>query len=98
MRPADRRTWASRLSRPRRRTTGAALLLLAPYLVLLLVFGIGPVVYAVYTAFTRVDLMTNEQSFSVTANWTEVATDPRLGEATANVGRVAGTFHHTTTP
>jgi len=83
----DQKAFSGLARRPRRRTTGAALLLLAPYLTLLLVFGIGPVVYAVYTAFTRVDLLTSEQSFSASANWSEVATDPRLGEATANVGR-----------
>jgi multiple sugar transport system permease protein len=71
----------SRLSAARR----APYLFLAPYLVLLLFFGVVPTGFAVWVSLLKPDL-----SFAGLANWQSVLSDYRLPPAIANVGAYLG--------
>lgn len=59
---------------------------LAPYAVLLLSFGLGPVGYAVWTSLHRYDVELNADVFNGLENWRAVLTDDRLLRSTVNVG------------
>lgn len=66
-----------------RRTTGWSFV--APYTVLLVVFGLAPAAYGIYTAF-QVTPVVGPTYFSLTDNFAAVLTDYRLPIAAGNVG------------
>jgi multiple sugar transport system permease protein len=59
--------------------------LLAPYALLLLAFGLGPIGYAMWTSVHRYDVARNADVFNGLANWRAVLTDDRLLTSTLNV-------------
>lgn len=67
----------SRMSAPR---TRAAWILAGPYALFLTVFGLAPVVYALWISFQH------HGSFAGVHNWTAVLGDYRLGDAVEHVG------------
>lgn len=69
----------------RRRWKWAPYLLVLPYAALLLAFGIGPAVYAVYSSLTTPDADGNSH-WAGLENWLTAATDYRLGTSVQNVG------------
>lgn len=74
--------------RRRRPPRGAApYVLLAPYALLLLAFGLGPIAYAVWTSVHRYDVETNADVFNGPDNWRAVLADDRLLASTVNVGK-----------
>jgi multiple sugar transport system permease protein len=77
--------------RPRRRRRlphgVAPYIFLAPYVLLLLGFGLGPIGYAVWTSLHRYDVEVNADVFTGLDNWWAVLTDDRLLTSTANVSK-----------
>jgi multiple sugar transport system permease protein len=87
LQPASAALTAATLpTRRRRRRAGAApYVLLAPYALLLLAFGLGPIGYAMWTSVHRYDVARNADVFNGLANWRAVLTDDRLLTSTLNV-------------
>ena len=69
--------------RRRRRTAGWAFV--APYLVLLILFGLAPAIYGLYQAFIVTSVVGNP-TYSLTANFLETLRDYRLPGAAEHVG------------
>lgn len=69
--------------RVKRRTTGWSFV--APYAVLLVVFGLAPALYGIFTAF-QVTPVVGPSYISITENFAAVLSDYRLPIAAANVG------------
>ena len=65
-----------------RRTTGWSFVL--PFVVLLVVFGLAPIAYAIYSSFIVTPVI-GSSYFSFTQNFTDVFADNRLATATVNV-------------
>jgi multiple sugar transport system permease protein len=73
-----------RTSLPQRRLARKGLLFTAPYVVLLLLFGITPAAYGLYQAFIVTKIM-GDPEFSLWQNFADVLGDYRLGTSAANV-------------
>lgn len=71
--------------RRRRRSGSAPYVFLAPYALLLLCFGLGPIGYAMWTSVHRYDVARNADVFNGLANWRAVLSDDRLLTSTLNV-------------
>ena len=72
--------------RRRPRHGWAPYLYIAPYAVLLLAFGIGPALYAVYSSLTTYGIA-GGTTWAGLSNWVAVANDYRLGASVVNVGK-----------
>lgn len=64
----------------------APVLFVAPYLVFLLAFGLGPTLYGIYTSFTQ-SAASGATEFAGFSQWTAVFTDFRLPSAVDDVGK-----------
>lgn len=73
-------------ARRRRRVQWAPYVYVAPFTILLLAFGIGPTLYAVYSSLTSHTIIGGTQ-FVGLDNWIAVLGDYRLGESLLNVGK-----------
>lgn len=82
---ATTRPLASQPVRRRRRRHTAGWAFVAPYLVLLTLFGLAPAVYGLYQAFI-VSSVVGNPTYSLTANFLETLRDYRLPGAAEHVG------------
>lgn len=82
--PAHRSRTTGHVSGTRRRQARIAYLLVAPYTLLLVAFGLAPAAYAIYLSFVR-----PEGGFAFLDNFITVISDFRYATAFANVGTYA---------
>lgn len=80
---------AAAVPRRRRRPSHgvAPYVLLAPYALLLIAFGLGPIGYAMWTSVHSYDVELNADVFNGLENWRAVLTDDRLLTSTWNVSK-----------